>query len=474
MPGEALKERFRIERRVGRRSAAARALFWILSFGCPAALLAVLHSRLTEAAPGAAVDRLVLAWGLLAFAAIAAFCGALMARAPSDAALALALDRRHAKAGLFSAAAFVLRPEPSPGPLGALVLAQADSAVSGLPLLARVRHLRLHLKRIALFLLLSILVALVPGGPRGALSGIGGGGADGPAKAEPGPESRGAPEAAAESRNDAGVALDELVTLTLKSDHQIYGLNSEISLGVALETKRPIAADVPLELMLAITDGLPSPDVGFGPGFRPVPLRLGWSVPKEQGAVLKQWFPMKETMQALGIYKPGVFTCEVFALPAGDGGGGSVSGGVRSNELTFQVAENKEDLQSRVPQGQGQTKQPEKKAPDESTDEKGGGKSKSRPKLGDPERLKEAQRVASLVQPIVNPGPTIEKDVSVFERERGGPPAPLPVPRKPHDDTPARTFLRRPEVPVVPPELSAEERDVLRKYFDSIRAQKKL
>jgi hypothetical protein len=62
----------------------------------------------------------------------------------------------------------------------------------------------------------------------------------------------------------------------------------------------------------------------------------------------------------------------------------------------------------------------------------------------------------------------------VFEREPGGPAAPLPIRRKPPEDDPARVFLRRPEAPVVPPDLSAEERDVLRRYFDSIRAQKKL
>jgi hypothetical protein len=74
----------------------------------------------------------------------------------------------------------------------------------------------------------------------------------------------------------------------------------------------------------------------------------------------------------------------------------------------------------------------------------------------------------------VNPGPVVEKEVSVFEREPGGPAAPLPVARKPFDDKAARTFLRRPEVPVVPPDLTVEERDVLRRYFDSIRAQKRL
>jgi hypothetical protein len=183
---------------------------------------------------------------------------------------------------------------------------------------------------------------------------------------------------------------------------------------------------------------------------------------------------VKETLLALGIYKPGLVTARAFARPSDDSG--TVSEGAGSNEITIQITENKEDLSTRLPQPQGEKKQPEKQGPPKPREEPPGNKggAKSKPKLGDPDRLAGAKRVASLVQPIVNAGPTIDKEVSVFEREPGGPAPPMPVAPKPPDDAPSRTFLRRAEVPVIPPDLTAEERDVLRRYFDSIRAQKKL
>src|SRR5206468_8953100 len=123
----------------------------------------------------------------------------------------------------------------------------------------------------------------------------------------------------AESRSDQRVPLDEIVQVTLSSDHQIYPLNGEIHLTVELKTRRPVASDVPLEVMLGITDGLPSPDVGLGEGWRAVPLRLFWSVPKEEGERKSQRFPMKETLLALGIYRPGLFTAAALVRPKDEG-----------------------------------------------------------------------------------------------------------------------------------------------------------
>lgn len=471
MPGQALQKRFRLERRISSRSAAANVLLWAFAFGGPVAVALVLHARLTSFDPGAGFRRFLVAWSGLAAAAVLGALLALVLRRASDRVLAQRLDRRHEGVGLFSAAVALLRTEAAPSALGPVVIARADELVALLPLMSRIRHKAFKIRRTVLFFVLSLILALIPGGPSGSLAGMGAG-PDGPTRPEAGSESRADQSAAPESRENPPTLLHELVSLRLRSDHQIYSLGSEIFLVIEIETKRPIATDVPLEIMLAVTDGLPSPDVGFGPGFRPVPLRLKWSIPKEEGGKLKQIFPMKETLRTLGIYRPGLFTAEAFALPALDGAG--VSDGARSNELTFQVTENKEDLQTKAPQAQGQQKQPEKKTPDETKSERGKEGGKKKPELGDPDRLADAQRVASLVQPIINPGPTIDKEVSVFDRETGGPAPPLPVARKAPDESAGRTFLRRPEVPQKAPELSVEERDVLRRYFDAIRGQKKL
>jgi hypothetical protein len=471
MAGDVLTRYLRRSRRISRGAAAWRVLVFAFGLGAPAIVALVLHARLGGAGLGASLDRFGLAWGALVLLAFAAAAAARLRRGPSDAALAAALDRRHAGAGLFSAASFVLHSARDPGPLGDLVVARADSAAAGLPLPDRSR-MRSGLKRAAVFFLLGLFLALVPGGPRGSLSGLGAGGA-GFSRPDEGPASQGV-AAAPESRNDRQVPLDEIASLELRSDHQIYPLGGEIHFTVEMKARRSLDADVPLEVVLAVADGLPFPDAGLGEGWRPVPLRLDWTLPKGEGGSLKQRFPMKETLQALGVYRPGLITARAFARPIDDTG--PVSEGAGSNEVTIQISENKEDLSTKAPQPQGQEKQPEKQTPqppkDQPPGDRGGGKSK--PKLGDPDRLAGAQRVAHLVQPIVNAGPTIEKDVSVFEREPGGPAPPMPVAPKPPDERPSRTFLRRPEVLIVPPDLSVEERDVLRRYFDSLKAQKKL
>jgi hypothetical protein len=472
MPGDALIRHLNGLRRTSRRSAAWRALAWTLAAGGPLAVALVLHSRITNPSTVAAMERFVAVWTAIVLLAVFGWLALRLRPGASDGALASALDRRHHKAGLFSAAAFALGADPAPG-LADVVLERADSAVGGLSLGRRDHVHRVRVKRALLFLVLSFLLALVPGGPRGSVAGVGAG-SDGGASPEPGPDSREAVvDARPESRDSQRVPLDEIARLTLKSDHQIYPLNGEIHLTVELQTLRPVASEVPLEVMLALTDGLPSPDVGFGEGWRPVPLRLNWSVPKEEGATIRQRFPLKETLQALKLYKPGLITATAFARPKDDGG--DVDDGARSNEITFQIAENKEDLQTKMPQqAPSPQKQPEKPKPGEQKDDKGRQEGRSKPKLGDPDRLAGAQRVASLVQPIVNAGPTVDKEVSVFDQEKGGPAPPMPVPRKPPPDDASRTFLRRNEVPIQAPELSVEERDVLRRYFDSIRAQKKL
>lgn len=469
MPGHDLVGYLRLSRRISKRSAAWRVLVWALGLGAPAIVALVLHARLTGAALGVSFDRFALAWGVLAACALAAAAATRLRRGPDDAVLAATLDRRHSAAGLFSAAAFVLDPGRDPGPLAAVVVSRANDAAAGLPLPSASRA-RLGLKRALFFFLLGLLLALVPGGPRGSFAGLGTGG-EGASAPDAGPDSRGA-DAAPESRNDRQVPLDEIASLILKSNHQIYPLGGEIHLTVELKSLRAVDADVPLELVLAVTDGLPSPDVGFGSGWRPIPLRLEWSLPKEQGGKLTQWFPMKATLQDLGMYKPGLITARAFAKPKDDGG--PVSEGAGSNELTFQITENKEDLSTKMPQPQGQQQQPEKQGPPKKDEPPGNQGGKSKPKLGDKDRLAGAKTVASLVQPIVNAGPTIDKEVAVFEREPGGPAPPMPITPKPPDDKPSRTFLKRPEVPVAKPDLTAEERDVLRRYFDSIKAQKKL
>ena len=185
---------------------------------------------------------------------------------------------------------------------------------------------------------------------------------------------------------------------------------------------------------------------------------------------------MKETLESLGIYRPGL----VHGARRSRGRSTTAARSPRasrSNEITFQVAENKEDLadEDAAAAGPGEAAReadPPKKEEGATRGKRAAARASRSSAI--PTGSPSAQRVASLVQPIVNPGPTVDKEVSVFEREPGGPAPPLPVAPQAADDTPSRTFLRRPEVPLVPPDLSAEERDVLRRYFDSIRAQKKL
>jgi hypothetical protein len=166
-----------------------------------------------------------------------------------------------------------------------------------------------------------------------------------------------------------------------------------------------------------------------------------------------------------------LFTCLAAARVASDDS--PIQGGVTSNQITFQVAENKEDLQTRAPTPRGQARQKEKPKPDPRSEpraQSGGGEG---PKLGEPDRLPDAKRVKSLVKPLASDGPTIEKEIDVYDREEGGTAPPLPEPPPPPAAVAGRTFERRAEASILVPDLSPAERETLRRYFDRLRQEKR-
>ena len=83
--------------------------------------------------------------------------------------------------------------------------------------------------------------------------------------------------------------------------------------------------------------------------------------------------------------------------------------------------------------------------------------------------MERARRRAKVVKPLLSGGPWKEKEVEVFERERGGSGRPPVVEPKSDTDGPVREFLRREEKVIKKLPLRPEDRRILKLYLDAIR-----
>lgn len=256
------------------------------------------------------------------------------------------------------------------------------------------------------------------------------------------------------------------VAITVVSDRRIYTLEAPIELTFGLDVKRPASVAVPIEVRLGVSDGLPYPDAGFGDGFRVLAIPLGWSVGTDVG-VLKQKFGVLEHLKTMGIYRPGLFTFVVAAAPVTSPS--PIDPGLMGNTLVVQVAENVEDLSARLRVPMGSKEEKEKKEPSKEAPKKGNTEGAGTPPvLGAPDRLPEARRVGVAVEPLFNDGPTIEKDVSVWDREKGGDTPPPPPPPPPPAAPASRTPVFKKETDLVRPAFSPADRDAVRRYFERL------
>jgi hypothetical protein len=284
----------------------------------------------------------------------------------------------------------------------------------------------------------------------------------------PASDSRPSPPTAAESAPTAATKKEEVpdVAITVVSDRRIYTLEAPIELTFGLDVKRPATAAVPIEVRLGVSDGLPYPDAGFGDGFRVLSIPLGWSVGTEPG-LLKRKFGVLEHLKSMGIYRPGLFTFVVAAAPLTSPS--PIDPGIMGNTLVVQVAENVEDLSARLRVPMGSKEEKEKKEPSKEAPKKGDTEGSGvPPALGAPDRLPEARRVGVAVEPLFNDGPTIEKDVSVWEREKGGDTPPPPPPAPPPAAPASRTPVFKKETDLVRPAFSPADRDAVRRYFERL------
>ncbi|MAG55583.1 MAG: hypothetical protein CMJ83_04755, partial [Planctomycetes bacterium] len=278
----------------------------------------------------------------------------------------------------------------------------------------------------------------------------------------PGGEGGGAARGTAK-RPDAS----ELARFEIRTDRKIYLLGEDIRLTAVLRPKAGVGRDVPLEVMIGVTDGLPSPDVGFGIGVRPIAPGWSWTVPEDPSTP-----PQSDTLvlngdlRRFGIYKVGLLTIQAWAVPSDET---HVEGGLVANTLTIQIAENRLKQRIRKPNPVDFAKNPRKKKSDPKKDKQGRGKrGDKKPRPGPKDRLERAQRKAKAVKPLLTDGPRVEKEVEVFDRQRGGQ-APRPRPRPPATETPARTFIKQEEEAIRRVPLTPRDRRVLKRYFDAVR-----
>ena len=268
------------------------------------------------------------------------------------------------------------------------------------------------------------------------------------------------------------VDLSELARLEVRTDRAIYLLDEPIILTVLLRADAGIEEDVPLDVVVGFTNGLPSPDVGFGTGMRVVKPDFALHLParskdgEEEKPVIYGQLDLKPVLERSGIHDLGLFTVEAFARPRSED---LVSGGVRSNELTFQIGPNRSRQQVQKPQPVSRHRAPKTRPTEKPKKKPGQGRQgPGKGKLGQRDRLPEARLKAQVTRPLLADGPQIEKDVNVFDTERGG--AGQKKPPETFGDSPLRSFVRQEEQAVSRLRLSAADRRLLKDYWDAIRA----
>jgi hypothetical protein len=405
----------------------------------------------------------LLAWGWAALLALAALCWMLSFRPrPGDRRRAAGALDAHVRARGAVLTAIHLDETGGAARLAPLVLRAADRSLdtADLPRAARPRSASLSA---ALGLAVAgIIVASLPvesGTIRTAIR------SEGAAAAVPG-AGGGSGAAGTSSARDRSARpdLEELAELHLQTEKPIYLMNERVHAWVTLVPKAGVGEAVSVEIVLGMTDGLPSADVGFGVGIRPLKLRDATLPATPEEGSQRQRIALRPFLERLGMWKPGLLTFEAYAKPSGEAED-LVSGGLVSNQVTIQIAENRTREQIRKPNPSEVARTPDRQDPDPKKDAEGTGmQGGDGPKLGAPDRLPDAARRAEAVKPLLADGPRVQKEVNVFDREAGGAGARTsPEPEVP--DSPVRTFLRRAEASIPRLSLSPADREILRRYF---------
>jgi hypothetical protein len=278
-----------------------------------------------------------------------------------------------------------------------------------------------------------------------------------------GPSRTGADRTRPADVDDPRPQLREAASLHLKAGRDVLHEGEELVLAIELLAERVVGEVVPLELVLAVADGLPSPDEGFGVGWRVARVPADFALPAAPGRTTHLQ-PMRAALEAIGVPTRGMLTFVAAARPLDPAA--PVRGGVVSEQLTVRFSPNITRERTEAPSRPPEAKAGEKAKPAPSPEKQGenvarGGK----PELGAPEALPDAATYASLVRPLFNEGPTVEKDVAVYERERGGESAPPPPSPAPDAPPPPRTFERRPTSADSRPVVGPAERRAARDYF---------
>jgi hypothetical protein len=257
--------------------------------------------------------------------------------------------------------------------------------------------------------------------------------------------------------------LDTAVTLELRTDRVTYLLGEEIHVTMIARARGLLDEALVLESRVGVADGSPSPDQGFGEGFRTVEFPGPLSLAREAGSVVESRLRLRATLEHWGIYHPGLYTLDARAALQRDD---PAAGAVASNRVTIQVSENR--LRQRYRQPSPVEPRPQANAPRAGGEpKKQSGRRAGGDRPGDEagKRLPDVRTHDAAVKPLLSDGPHLEKEVEVFEREHGGDRPRPPAQRNGLPPEVNLDFARRREEVLRKLRLTPLETILVRNYF---------
>ena len=259
-------------------------------------------------------------------------------------------------------------------------------------------------------------------------------------------------------------SLDQILLLTVNSRHRMYRVGEMVPVQLGMKPRIPLPMDLHLETVILVGNGDATPDEGFGVGLRAHDMPEPFVVAAGNTDGLYEMFDLQPILKDKDLERPGF----IFVEFRGRDLKGAIPGTCGSNRLLIQIVDDREDQRARKREQVGdQTMDPQEK--EEENEQDPGMEGGVPPEQGPPQRLPEVAFEDMAVEPLLASDDQIKKEVEVFDAKRAHPQERPPPRATPSVRLPVREYLKQSETLIDELPFSAEDRQILRRYFEVLR-----